>query len=75
MKRDKIIILVVGFVITLLLTIAIVYTNKMVFSNSIFKTYKNYADIKLVINNLFGFTEMLVVASTMALFVRENKKK
>ena len=75
MKRDKIIILVVGFVITLLLTIAIVYTNKMVFSNSIFKTYKNYADIKLVINNLFGFTEMLVVVSTMALFVRENKKK
>lgn len=74
-KYYKYIILGVGLLITVLLTIALIYLNKVVFENSIFKTYTDYKTKKVVINDLFGLSEILVVASTMILFLKENNKK
>lgn len=71
----KYIVLAVGFIITILLTIALIYLNKTVFNAAAFKTIKNYADKKLLINDLFGFAEILVVLSTFVLFIKYDSKK
>lgn len=74
-KYYKYIILGVGLLITILLTIALIYLNKVVFEDAIFKTYASYKTKKVVINDLFGISEILVVTSTMLLFLKENNKK
>lgn len=72
-KYYKYIILGVGLLITVLLTIGLIYLNKVVFETDIFKTFANYKHKKVVINDLFGLSEILVVTSTLLLFLRENK--
>ena len=74
-KYFKYIIFGVGFLVALLLTIAIVYLNKVVFLTDEFKQIKGYADKKLVINNLIGFAEIIVVFSTFILFLHNSKEK
>lgn len=71
----KYIILGVGLAITILLTIGLIYLNKVVFSTSAFKSIKDYSDKKLLINDLFGFAEILVVLSTFILFLKNDNIK
>lgn len=74
-KYSNYIILGVGFLITILLTIAIVYLNKVVFSADNIKLIPKLKDYKLIANNLIGFSEGIVVFSTFILFFHESNKK
>lgn len=74
-KKPKYLVLAVGFVITLLLTIGMVYLNKVVFDASAFKLIKDYSDVKVTINNLFGFAEIIVVLFTFILFIKLEDKE
>lgn len=74
-NNKKYVIFIVGFMITILLTIAIVYLNKVVFDTAAFKTIKNYSDKKLLINDLIGFAEIIVVFSTFILFLTYSKEE
>lgn len=74
-NKTKYIILAVGFVITILLTAALIYLKKEVFNTAAFKTLKNYSDIQLVVNDLIGFSEIIVVLSTFVLFLHSDNKK
>ncbi len=74
-KYYKYIIFAVGFVITLLLTIAIIYLNKVIFLTDQFKQIKGYDDKKLIVNNLIGFAEIIVVFSTFILFLYNSKEE
>lgn len=61
-KYFEYIILFVGLVITILMTIGIIYLNKKV------GTYT-------LVNNLFGISELLVVLSTFILFLKFSNNK
>lgn len=74
-KYAKYVILFVGLVITVLLTIGLVYLNKYVFGTDAFKLIKDYEDKKVAINNCIGFGELLVVMSTFILFIKFGEKE
>lgn len=74
-KYSQYVIAFVGLTITILLTVAIIYLNKNVFTKDNIKLISSLSDIKLVVNNIIGFAEGIVVFSTFILFVKENNKK
>ena len=63
------IVLAFGVIVTVLLTTAIVLINKNVFSTVEFKQLANSSDIKLVINNILGFSEGIFVFGILIIFL------
>lgn len=70
-KRFKYIILSLGFVITILLTIGLIVFNKGISNGNITIS----VNMKRHINNLFGFSEGLVVLNTFISFLYLNKNE
>ena len=75
MKQNKLkyIVLIGGLVATILLTIGLIVLNKEVFSSQGFKDLVNSSNLKLIINNLIGFGEIIVVLLTFVTFLILNK--
>ena len=75
MKQNKLkyIVLIGGLVATILLTIGLIVLNKEVFSSQGFKDLANSSNLKLIINNLIGFGEIIVVLLTFVTFLVLNK--
>ena len=75
MKQNKLkyIVLIGGLVATILLTIGLIVLNKEVFSSQGFKDLANSSNLKLIINNLIGFGEIIVVLLTFVTFLILNK--
>ena len=75
MKQNKLkyIVLIGGLVATILLTIGLIVLNKEVFSSQGFKDLANSSNLKLIINNLIGFGEIVVVLLTFVTFLILNK--
>lgn len=65
----------IGFLATVLLTIAIIVLNKQVFTTDTFKLFENSDSIKRTINNLLGFSDGVVVIGTFILFLLASNKK
>ena len=63
------IVLAFGVIVTALLTTAIILINKNVFSTAEFKQLANASDIKLVINNILGFSEGIFVFGILIIFL------
>ena len=63
------IVLAFGVVVTALLTTAIILINKNVFSTAEFKQLENASNIKLVINNILGFSEGIFVLGILIIFL------
>ncbi|MGM9971732.1 MAG: hypothetical protein ACI35W_04925 [Anaeroplasmataceae bacterium] len=74
-KYSPYVIALVGLIITILLTIAIVYLNKCVFTSDNIKLIPKLSDYKLIANNLIGFAEGIVVFQTFILFLNGINKK
>lgn len=74
-KYSKYIIFAIGFVVTILLTACLIYINKVIFSTSEFKAITNSSSIKIITNNLLGFTEGIVVFATFILYLLESDNK
>ncbi len=70
-KYFKYIVLGLGFVITILLTIGLIVFNKGISNGSITLS----VNMKRHINNLFGFSEGLVVLNTFIVFLFLNNKE
>ncbi len=70
-KYFKYIVLGLGFVITVLLTIGLIVFNKSISNGNITIS----VDMKRHINNLFGFSEGLVVLNTFITFLYLNNKE
>ncbi len=70
-KYFKYIVLGLGFVITVLLTIGLIVFNKSISNGNITIS----VDMKRHINNLFGFSEGLVVLNTFITFLFLNNKE
>lgn len=75
MRQNKLkyIVLIGGLVATILLTIGLIVLNKEVFSSQGFKDLANSSNLKLIINNLIGFGEIIVVLLTFVTFLILNK--
>ena len=75
MKQNKLkyIVLIGGLVATILLTIGLIVLNKEVFSSQGFKDLANSSNLKLIINNLIGFGEIIVVLLTFVTFLILSK--
>ncbi len=71
----KYIILISGLVATILLTIALIYMNKVIFETENFKAIVDYKNIKLITNNLIGFSEIIVVLLSFISFLILNNKE
>ena len=63
------IVLAFGVIVTALLTTAIILINKNIFSTAEFKQLANASDIKLVINNILGFSEGIFVFGILIIFL------
>jgi len=77
MKQNKLkyIVLIGGLLATILLTIGLIVLNKEVFSTQAFKDLTNSSNLKLIINNLIGFGEIIVVILTFITFLIFNNNK
>lgn len=77
MKQNKLkyIVLIGGLLATILLTIGLIVLNKEVFSTQAFKDLANSSNLKLIINNLIGFGEIIVVILTFITFLILNNNK
>ncbi len=77
MKQNKLkyIVLIGGLLATILLTIGLIVLNKEVFSTQAFKDLTNSSNLKLIINNLIGFGEIIVVILTFITFLILNNNK
>lgn len=73
-KYKKYIIVAVGFVVTALLVATLIYLNKKVFVGD-FTSIENYKVMKRTTNNLLGFNAIIVVFSTLLLFIRDDSNK
>jgi len=63
------IVLAFGVIVTALLTTAIILINKNVFSTAEFKQLADASNIKLVINNILGFSEGIFVFGILIIFL------
>ena len=63
------IVLAFGVIVTALLTTAIILINKNVFSTTEFKQLADASNIKLVINNILGFSEGIFVFGILIIFL------
>lgn len=63
------IVLAFGVVVTALLTTVIILINKNVFSTAEFKQLENASNIKIVINNILGFSEGIFVLGILIIFL------
>ena len=77
MKQNKLkyIVLIGGLLATILLTIGLIVLNKEVFSTQAFKDLTNSSNLKLIINNLIGVGEIIVVILTFITFLILNNNK
>lgn len=77
MKQNKLkyIVLIGGLLATILLTIGLIVLNKEIFSTQAFKDLANSSNLKLIINNLIGFGEIIVVILTFITFLILNNNK
>ncbi len=66
---NEYIVLAFGVVVTALLTTAIILINKNVFSTDEFKQLENASNIKLLINNILGFSEGIFVLGILIIFL------
>ncbi len=74
-NKLKYIVLIGGLLATILLTIGLIVLNKEVFSTQAFKDLTNSSNLKLIINNLIGFGEIIVVILTFITFLILNNNK
>lgn len=70
--KSKYINLIIDLVIVILLTTGLIVLNKNVFENPLFKTFENYKNLKLIINDLIGFAEIVIVFKAFIAYI--NKK-
>ncbi len=79
MKQNKLkyLVLIGGLIATILLTIGLIVLNKSVFNDASFKAIENASNLTLIINNLIGFGEIIVVILTFItyLFLNKNDEK
>ena len=74
-NKLKYIVLIGGLLATILLTIGLIVLNKEIFSTQVFKDLANSSNLKLIINNLIGFGEIIVVILTFITFLILNNNK
>ena len=77
MKQNnlKYIVLFGGLLATILLTIGLIVLNKEVFGSGAYKALENGANLKLIINNLIGFGEVVIVILTFITFLILNNNQ
>ncbi len=77
MKTDKIkyIVLFGGLLAVILITVGLILLNKLVFDSAEFKAIKDYANIKLLVNDFLGFGEIVVAIITFITFLLLSSKK
>lgn len=73
LKNNKqYIFIIIGFILCILLTATIIYLNKTVFTKENIKLIPSLDNVKIVVNNIIGISDGIVVFSTFVLLLNSR---